>query len=336
MTTADAFLDGPIARPARGEDGERTETRPRFAARILPHGRRPRRFSDAWPLRRALVILMALVGASVMLYPAAAAWFSDRVHAGQVVGYTETVRGMTTAEQAAALDAAHAYNDTLPDGPLRDPYTLTAAGEATEVGEGVAAYRDALAVGGGGMLGVLDIPAIGVDLPIYHGTSDATLAKGIGHLYGSSLPVGGPGTHAVLTGHSGWVDATLLNELTRMRLGDTFTVNVLGEVLTYRVDQILTVLPSETEALRREAGKDYLTLITCTPTGINSHRLLVRGERVPTAESGAETVRSTAVDPGFPWWAAILAGVLVIAVLATRPLRRRGVRMPRHASEESR
>lgn len=313
-----------------------TPARPQYAARVSPHGRRRRRFGDDWPFRRILVVVVALIGAGVMLYPWTASWFSDEAHAGQVTAYVQQVDTMTEAQRADLLEAARDYNATLPDGPLRDPYTLNAAGEASEVGDGVAAYRSVLNVGAGGMMGVLDIPELGVELPIYHGTSDATLAKGIGHLYGSTLPVGGEGTHAVLTGHSGYASATLLNALVQMRLGDTFTIRVLGETLTYRVDQILTVLPDDTSALRRVPGEDHVTLITCTPIGVNSHRLLVRGTRIPTPPEEAEaaqSVRDGVRDAGFPWWAVVAGGVLVGAFLVTLPLRRRSRGLPRHALE---
>ena len=327
MTTTEGLLD-----PA---DLSGPEWDAATDSRVTPHGRRGRRFGDEWPLRRLLIVLLALAGVGVMLYPAAAAWFSDRVHAGEVTAYVDSTGAMTPQQRLALLSEARAYNATLPDGPLRDPYTFNASGTATEVGDGVAAYRGALAIGTGGMMGVLEIPEIGVDLPIYHGTSDATLAKGIGHVYGSSLPVGGEGTHTVLTGHSGFVTATLFNDLQQLRKGDLFTITVAGEVLTYRVDQILTVLPNDSDALRRVPGKDYVTLITCTRTGVNSHRLLVRGERVPTlqAPGGAEAVRSDVLDPGLPWWAVGMVGTLVGAVVLTLPLRRRRSGLPRHARE---
>jgi len=346
MTTADALLQGPFpigdrstaphAEPQneRADTGQNYGVRPLFAARVLPHGRRKRSFSGHWPIRRILVVLMALAGSGVLLYPMAAAWFSDRVHAGQVTAYVESVGALTTAEQAEMLAEAHAYNDALPDGPLRDPYTFNANGVVTEVGDGVAAYRSTLTVGAGGMMGVVEIPEIGVDLPVYHGTSDATLAKGIGHMYGSSLPVGGEGTHAVITGHSGYVNSTLFNDLAQMHLGDTFTIKVLNEVLTYRVDHIVTVLPDDSDALRRVPGKDYVTLITCTPTGVNSHRLLVRGERIPTPVVDSTIANRAAVlDPGFPWWAAFLVGTVTGVVLLTLPLRNRTRGLPRHAHE---
>ncbi len=336
MTTADEFIGPSLgAAPVRRAERPVSTPRPLYAARILPHGRRKRTFSDDWPLRRVLVILLAVIGAGVMLYPSAAAWLSDLEHDGKVNAYVAEVQTISATDQQSLLDAANAYNAALPDGPLRDPYTLTAAGEAADLGDGLATYRDTLAVGPGGMMGVVDIPEIGVELPIYHDTSEATLSKGLGHLYGSTLPVGGTGTHAVLTGHSGYVNATLLNELNQLRKGDTFTIAVLGEVLTYQVDQILTVLPNETEALRRVPGKDYVTLITCTPTGVNSHRLLVRGSRIPTpvADAASATYGYGGAGTRVPWWAVWGVTAVIVVVLATWPLRRRTRGLPRHAFE---
>ena len=140
-------------------------------------------------------------------------------------------------------------------------------------------YENALNVDGSGMMGYLEIPKIQVYLPIYHGTEDAVLAKGVGHLEGSSLPVGGDGTHAVLTGHRGLPSATLFTDLDQLEKDDTFTISVLGEELTYAVTEIRTVLPEETENLRIADGKDQVTLVTCTPYGVNTHRLLVTGTR---------------------------------------------------------
>jgi sortase A len=179
------------------------------------------------------------------------------------------------------------------------------------------------------MLGRISIPSIHAELPIFHGTDESTLSRGVGHLCGSSFPVGGSSTHSVLTAHSGFVNATLFDNLDKVAVGDTFQVSVLNETLNYRADQILTVLPQETDSLRRVNGKDYITLVTCTPRGINSHRLLVRGERVdsPPGPTGNEAHGGPFTEPGFPWWMLILAGTLAGSVLLTRP-------RPSHVSTE--
>lgn len=177
------------------------------------------------------------------------------------------------------------------------------------------------------MMGRISIPSIHSDLPIFHGTDDETLSKGAGHLFGSGLPVGGTGTHSVLTAHSGFVNATLFDDLDQVRQGDVFSVTVLGESFYYKVDQIKTVLPEETDDLRKVQDKDYVTLVTCTPTGVNSHRLLVRGERVDAPAAGsAHALPSQAMDPGFPWWALALVGTAVLIVVVTQPRKARPTR----------
>jgi len=339
MTTVDGILDG-LARPSRpgsaspGEEApERELSVMRYAARVRPHGRVRSRFRHVWPLRRLAVAILALIGLGVMLYPSAAAWTTDRVHDSQIASYSETVGQEDPATLQQQLAAAQAYNTALPSGPVRDPFTIDGSGDAEEIAGGPANYRDTLSVGSSGMMGTLLIPKIGVSLPIFHGTSDATLAKGVGHLYGTALPIGGAGTDAVLTGHSGFANATLFNELPRLVVGDTFQIQVLGETLTYRVDQITVVLPDDTDSLQPIAGEDHVTLVTCTPIGINTHRLLVRGVRIPTpaGDTGSHDLTQTIVS-GFPWWALVLAGAIVVIVLATRPLRRRLGTGPRHAA----
>ncbi|WGM22904.1 class C sortase (plasmid) [Paenarthrobacter sp. OM7] len=264
--------------------------------------------------------MVSILGIGVLLYPTAAAWFSDRVHATEISGYVESVENLSRSEQESLLEEARKFNTELPAGPLRDPYSLNASGEQTVVGAGSEAYKKMLDIGPGGMMGRVSIPSIHTDLPIFHGTDDETLSKGAGHLFGSGLPVGGAGTHSVLTAHSGFVNATLFDDLDQVLEGDVFSVTVLGTTLYYKVNQIRTVLPDETDDLRKVEGKDYITLVTCTPTGVNSHRLLVRGERTdPPAADSEQTLPSQAPDPGFPWWALAFAGTAILSVLGTRP-----------------
>ncbi|GAA3893902.1 hypothetical protein GCM10022381_39430 [Leifsonia kafniensis] len=257
----------------------------------------------------------------MLLYPTAAAWFSDRIHATEVSGYVAQVENLRPADQQKLLDDAHAFNAALPSGPIRDPFTLNSAGEQSDIGSGADAYEAALNLDSDGVMGRIDIPTIDVHLPIFHGTSEETLAKGVGNLFGSALPVGGESTHSVLTAHSGFVTATLFDDLKTMKTGDVFSITVVNETIYYEVDQILTVLPDETEALRRVDGNDYVTLITCTPTGVNTHRLLVRGERIEApAQTDATTTTqpSDTTDPGLPWWALAIVGMAIAAVLLTR------------------
>ncbi|OAN39205.1 class C sortase [Microbacterium sp. H83] len=283
-------------------------------------GTRPR-----WGWSQATIMIIATVGILVLVYPTAASWFSARSHDTEVDGYVQAVENTPDDERDALLAEARGYNENLPTGPLRDPYALGADGQQTAVGDGAAAYFDTLVTEGTDAMARVRIPRIGVDLPIYHGTSEDTLAKGIGHLYGSSLPIGGPGTHTVLTGHNGFVQATLFDDIDELVEGDVIIVTTLGEDLYYEVDQIQTVLPDETEMLRPEPGKDYVTLVTCTPTGVNTHRLLVRAERIeaPTDEATVTAIADAENPAGFPWWALLVVGVPALTAVLITPRRRR-------------
>ncbi|WEK13440.1 MAG: class C sortase [Candidatus Microbacterium phytovorans] len=292
--------------------------RTRAAARAA---RVRRRFSVAHGVAAVVLVL----GAGTMLYPSAAAWFSDRAHATEVSGYVSDVDAAGDSALTRAVDAAQDYNARLPEGPLRDPFLLTSDGTAASVEEGRDEYLSLLRFGDSPTMARLRIPEIGVDLPIAHGTDADTLARGVGHLYGSSLPVGGRGSHAVLSGHSGLPEATLFTHLNELEAGDTFAIDVAGRTLTYRIDQILTVDPRDGDALRRVPGRDYVTLLTCTPIGVNTHRLLVRGERVADArgDTAARALAPQAADPGLPWWALGAAAALSVGTAVAWPRRTR-------------
>ncbi|MFT3888351.1 MAG: class C sortase [Arachnia sp.] len=267
-----------------------------------------------------LLQLGAMLGLGALLYPQAADWFATQAHDAEVSGYVRQVQALPDAARQEALDRAYAYNATLPQGLLRDPYVVDTA-DGVDEGE----YQDLLRVGNEDVIGQLAYPRLHVALPLYHGTSDHVLARGVGHLFGSSLPVGGPSTHAVLTSHSGLVNAALFSPLTRAEIGDTFYLEVLGESLHYRVDGIETVLPEETERLRIEPGEDRVTLFTCTPIGINSHRLLVHAVRVPAPDTTVgHALAGDGIEAGFPWWALWFgaASLAVAAFLVTPPRRR--------------
>ncbi|MBP2413252.1 sortase A [Arthrobacter stackebrandtii] len=282
-------------------------------------------------MQRLLIVLVALGGITLLLYPTAASWFSDRAHATEISGYGEMTAARDDGEIDSMIQEAKAFNAALPGGPIRDPYVLNANGRQTSIGPGSQEYKELLGMGDDGMIGRISIPAINAQLPIFHGTGDDTLAKGVGHLFGSALPVGGESTHSVMTAHSGYVNSTLFDDLKKVAIGDVFNITVLNQTIYYKVDQILTVLPDETDDLRKANGKDYVTLITCTPTGVNTHRLLVRGERIeaPGEESEqAQVMAANAVDPGFPWWALAIAGAGLGSVLVTRPRRPGRLRAP--------
>ncbi|WP_229663314.1 class C sortase [Microbacterium album] len=267
------------------------------------------------------VIIFA--GVCVLTYPTAGNWFTDLAHGSEVSGYVSHVEGTPTDELADQLDDARAYNANLPAGPLRDPYILNASGEAVSLEEDRADYLGQLALAPGSPMARIRIPSIRADLPIFHGTDDDVLRKGVGHLHGSALPVGGEGTHSVLTGHSGLPEATLFTRLHELTEGDLFYIDVAGERLAYRVDRIVTVEPNDGEELRQTAGRDYVTLLTCTPIGVNSHRLLVRGERIDddSAEAAISSLPSEPASPGFPWWTLALAGGAAVSGTIAWPRR---------------
>ena len=220
-----------------------------------------------------ILILVFFVGLSVMLYPTLSDYVNQRNQSRAVANYAQSVDTMTDADYSAYFDAADAFNAQVAanENALYRPDQLSG-------------YYDTLDITGTGIMGYITIAKIGVELPIYHGTSDSVLQIAAGHLEGTSLPVGGASTHAVISAHRGLPSAKLFTNLDQLEVGDTFTITVLDRVLTYEVDKITIVLPTQTDDLLVADGKDYVTLITCTPYGINTHRLLVRGRRVETPD----------------------------------------------------
>lgn len=217
------------------------------------------------------IILCAvfLVGLGLLLYPSVSDWWNS-MHATQAIaGYVTAVEDLSGQEREDAIKAAQAYNTKLLNGVDFD---------LTE--EEYAEYEALLDIGGTGIMGYVQISAIGVNLPIYHSVDESVLQIAVGHIPGSSLPVGGERTHSVLSGHRGLPSAKLFSDLDRMVEGDIFTLNVMGQTFTYMVDQIRIVLPEEVDELAIKPGRDYCTLVTCTPYGVNSHRMLVRGKRI--------------------------------------------------------
>lgn len=234
------------------------------------------------------LILALVAGLSLLLYPTVSDYWNS-LHASQAVAsYDQAVKSMDEGKYDELLQRAGQYNrDLFLRGTL---FALT--DEERED------YNSQLDIDGSGVMGYIEIPTIKVSLPIYHGTSDDVLQVAVGHLEWSSLPVGGESTHCVLSGHRGLPSAKLFTNLDQLTEGDLFVIRTLDEVLTYEVDRILIVLPSELQALAAEEGKDLCTLVTCTPYGVNSHRMLVRGHRV---DNQSEAVRLTAdairIDP---------------------------------------
>ena len=263
-----------------------------------------------------LLILILLIGLSLLLYPTFADWWNAMHQSRAIASYTEEVAQIDKEQYDEIWSAAWEYNRSLTE--RRNSYTLSDA----QMEE----YRRLLNVGGTGIMGYIEIPAINCALPIYHGTDEAVLQVAVGHLEWTSLPVGGEGSHCVVSGHRGLPSAKLFTNLDRLVVGDTFTLRVLDEILTYEVDQILIVLPDETQDLYIQPGQDYCTLVTCTPYGINSHRLLVRGHRVENAPQ-AHAVRVTSdavqIDPLMVVPMVALPILLTLLIILLLPKRRR-------------
>ena len=229
-----------------------------------------------------ILFLAFLAGLSLLLYPTASDYWNS-LHASKAVAdYGAEVSQLTQTQYDEMWAAATAYNQELRD----------SGGGFYLTDEQREAYEALLDVSGTGVMGYIEIPNIKISLPIYHGTEDSVLQIAVGHLEWSSLPVGGEGTHCVLSGHRGLPSAKIFTNLDQLVVGDTFILRVLDEVLTYQVDKILIVEPDDTDALKAEEGKDLCTLVTCTPYGINSHRLLVRGHRIEN-QAQAEAIRVT-------------------------------------------
>lgn len=260
-------------------------------------------------LSTILLILIFVAGLSLLLYPSFANYWNS-MHASQAISrYAESVASLDDDEFERMWQEAVEYNKRLNE--RENNYVLT--------DEQLAEYESLLNIGGSGVMGYIEIESIGVMLPVYHGTSDGVLQVAVGHLDWTSLPVGGPGTHCVLSGHRGLPSAKLFTDLDELKEGDTFTLDILDEVLTYEIDQIRIVKPVEVEGLVVAEGKDYCTLVTCTPYGINTHRLLVRGHRIETENVHDVRIVSeaTIIDPlviapivGFPLLVLVIIGML--------------------------
>lgn len=289
---------------ARGD-----ETRPARA-------RRRRRWRPPW--LQVVASMLILLGTGVFLYPHVASWFSQKEQSRVTALAQESLEKPPNDDaryRAEMIERARDYNAALESGAIYRADAHIASGDGASSDESLV-YDELLAVDDSGFMGRLRYEALSIDLPIYHGTSDKILEKGVGHLEGTSLPVGGEGTRSVLTAHRGLPTATLFNELDRAEIGDTFTLSVIDEVLSYRVVDTQVIEPDETEQILADPDRDLVTLVTCTPLGINTHRILVTAERItPTPAEDIEAAERTPDLPGFPWWAvAFGAAVIVVAV----------------------
>lgn len=222
-------------------------------------------------LAGAALVLLLLVGLGLILYPLLSNYFASGEQSAVQAQYIDEVSAMGNTEIEAELKAARLYNEALLSVQGTDEVKLRA-------------YDELLNFAGNGVMATLEIPAIDAELPIYHGVGEDVLQKGVGHMPGTSLPTGGASTHAVISVHSGLPAARLFTDLDKLEAGDLFYIHVLGETLCYEVDQIVVTIPSDTDAVQIVEGKDYVTLLTCTPYGVNTHRLLVRGRRTEAPE----------------------------------------------------
>lgn len=260
-----------------------------------------------------LIALFCLAGVSVFVYPIAAKWVSQYNQSNIIVDQAQADEASGKNATAAKIAAAQRYNQLL------TTHAILASGANVAEGMGPHVetfdYFELLNSDPTGIMARLRIRSIDLDLPIYHGTDEDTLLNGVGHLQGTSLPVGGEGTRSVLTGHRGLAAATMFTNLDKVKIGDTFSTEVMGEVFTYRVFDIKVIDPKDTEEILAVPGRDLMTLITCTPLGINSHRIVITGERViPTPQQDIDEAGIHPNVPHFPWWI-ILYVLVVVSIL---------------------
>lgn len=265
-----------------------------------------------------ILILIFLAGLSLLLYPTVSDYWNSFHQSQAIATYAEQVAQLDEKDYSQYWEEANEYNRQLTQ--RKETFVLNEQQQAQ--------YDRLLNPSGTGIMGYVEIPSIKCSLPIYHGTNDAVLQVAVGHLEWTSLPTGGESTHCVVSGHRGLPSAKLFTDLDKLAKGDLFTLRVLDEILTYEVDQILVVLPSETGALQIEEGQDYCTLVTCTPYGINSHRLLVRGHRVENVAQ-SHTIRITSdamqIEPLLVAPVLALPILLILLIILLLPKRRQPI-----------
>ena len=248
-------------------------------AATLPKKKKKKSGGSTW-----ILLLIMFLGAAIMAYPTVSDWWNSFHSTQAIASYSKQVEETDTGELEAMLEAARAYNRALLD--KENPFAMT--------DEDMEAYNNLLNLSGTGLMGYIQIPSIKVNIPVYHTTEESVLQIAVGHVEWTALPVGGESTHTVLSGHRGLPSAKLFTDLDRIKEGDRFTITVLNQTITYEVDQIRIVEPGDVSDLATVPGEDYCTLVTCTPYGINTHRLLVRGTRVAN-EAGELVVSAEAV-----------------------------------------
>ena len=268
-----------------------------------------------------VLVVILLAGVGIFLYPSVSDWWNSMHATKAIAGYVSAVEDLSGQEREDMLEAARQYNTRLQNGV---DFLLTE--------EELEEYNSLLDVTGTGIMGYVQISAIGVNLPLYHSVEESVLQIAVGHIPGSSLPVGGERSHAILSGHRGLPSAKLFSDLDQIVEGDIFTVNILEQTITYMVDQIRIVLPEETDELAIKPGRDYCTLVTCTPYGVNSHRMLVRGKRIENI-AGEVVVVAEAVR--IPTYVVIPAvGIPILFITLTIMLIVSGIRERRMTKKE--
>ena len=272
-----------------------------------------------------IIAAVGLFGLGLILYPSVADWWNSFHQSRAVAAYAQKVANMDASAYEKILADAEAYNNNLASKGIK--WTMNE--------DEIAAYEKELDITGTGIMGYITIPKIHVELPVYHGIDDAVLQIAIGHMPETSLPVGGESTHCAVSGHRGLPSAKLFTDIDKLVEGDTWTVSVLNRTLTYEVDQIRVVEPSDLSNLKLEQGKDYFTLITCTPYGINTHRLLVRGHRVDNAQGEANVIADALqIEPVYiaPFVALPFIFILLIVMLVSTEYNRRRTKIRSHVT----
>ena len=265
-------------------------------------------------LPMVLGILAFLLALLITLYPVISNYINERYASEIHTAYEEIIQQADNSALLEAKKQAIAYNEAITPGTAGEAYSQVALTDASRD------YESQLNIAGDGTMGYVEIPKICVNLPIYHGTGNDSLERGVGHLLGSSLPVGGTSTHAILTGHSGMATQKMFTDLEQLSVGDVFYLHILDETLAYQVDRIKTVLPYDTSLLGITSGRDYCTLVTCTPYGINTHRLLVRGTRIAYEEAEVIVEETAQEEQQQSRWEekyllGLLLGVLAVLIL---------------------
>lgn len=264
-------------------------------------------------LSSVILLLFMIAGLSLLLYPTVSDYYNSFHQSRAIASYAEAVNQMDEAQCEALLAEARAYNQELAE---KGNFSVVSDEE-------IARYNGILDITGTGIMGYIDIPIIGVSLPIYHGTEESVLQVAVGHLTGTAFPVGGESTHCVVSGHRGLPTAKLFTNLDELAEGDIFTVQILNETMTYLVDQIHIVLPAEVDDLQIEREQDYMTLVTCTPYGVNTHRLLVRGRRIENVEEVQKTLVVADATQVESYLVALFIAVPILVILMAVSLIRR-------------